>query len=47
MEGDSLSPDEILELDHNTRQSLLYQLAWVVKAFQDYRLPETVSMYGT
>ncbi|OOQ89873.1 phosphotransferase enzyme family protein [Penicillium brasilianum] len=46
IQGDSLSPDEILALDHNTRQSLLYQIARVVKAFQDYRLPKTVSMYG-
>lgn len=46
MEGDSLSPDEILALDHDTRQSLLYQLAQVVKAFQDYEVPKTVSMFG-
>lgn len=46
IQGDSLSPDEMLALDHNTRQSLLYQIARVVKAFQDYRLPKTVSMYG-
>lgn len=46
MEGDSLSPDEILALDHDTRKSLLYQIAQVVKAFQDYQLPKAVSMYG-
>ncbi|CAI7575606.1 unnamed protein product [Penicillium palitans] len=46
MEGDSLRPDEILALDHDTRKSLLYQIAQVVKAFQDYQLPGAVSMYG-
>ncbi|KAJ5915760.1 Aminoglycoside phosphotransferase [Penicillium verhagenii] len=45
-EGESLSPSEILALDNNTQHKLLHEIAQVVKAFQEYQLPESIRMYG-
>ncbi|KAJ5654148.1 Aminoglycoside phosphotransferase [Penicillium lividum] len=45
-EGESLSPTEILVLDDDTQRTLLHQIAQVVKAFQEYQLPESISYGG-
>ncbi|KAJ5746192.1 Aminoglycoside phosphotransferase [Penicillium odoratum] len=44
-EGESLSPDDLFALDDDTQRTLLHQIAQVVKAFQEYQLPESI-MYG-
>jgi len=46
MEGEKLTPKHLDELDAETRQAVLDQIATVVKAFQDLRLPDSAKGFG-